>query len=312
MAALARWFVVAIFWTGVALAQDRFFDSNGVRIRYVDHGAGLPVVLVHGFTGSIERSWIETGVLPDLARDYRVIALDLRGHGLSDKPHHPRAYEELGLDVIRLLDHLGISRAHAVGYSLGGIIVAKLLTTHPERFLTAVLGAAAYRRGQSERSDRDAEAAAREIEAGVYRALVASTAPTDEPPPTDEAIRARSRDIAAVNDLLAHAALMRARRALLVTDAEIAAVRVPAIAVVGDVDPALPRVKAMQARWQGLELQIIPGATHPTVHERGLPRRAEFVAAIRRHIKVSAQQRRRTGRGADRQALRSPDPADRP
>lgn len=284
MAALARWFVLAIFWTGAALAQDRFFDAGGVRIRYVDHGAGLPVVLVHGFTANIERSWIETGVLPDLARDYRVIALDLRGHGRSDKPRDPRAYDELGLDVIRLLDHLDISRAHVVGYSLGGIIVAKLLTTHPQRFLSAVLGAAAYRRGQSERSDRAAEAAAREIEAGVYRALVVSTAPTDEPAPSEEAIRARSRQIAAVNDLFAHAALMRARRALLVTDAEIAAVRVPAVAVVGDVDPALPRVKAMQAVWPGLELQIVPGAAHPTVHQRGLPRRSEFVAAIRKRI----------------------------
>lgn len=284
MASLARCFVLAIVWTGAALAQDRFFDSGGVRIRYVDHGAGAPVVLVHGFTGSIERSWIETGVLPELARDYRVIAFDLRGHGGSDKPHEPRAYDEVGLDVIRLLDHLGISRAHVVGYSLGGIIVAKLLTTHPERFRSAVLGAAAYRRAQSERSDREADAAAREIEAGVYRALIVSTAPTDEPPPDEAAIRQRSRDIARINDLLAHAALMRARRALLVTDAEIAAVRVPCLAVVGAADPALPRIKAMQAVWPGLELEIVPGAAHPTVHARGLPRRAEFVAAIRRHI----------------------------
>jgi pimeloyl-ACP methyl ester carboxylesterase len=267
-----------------AAAQDRYFDSAGARIRYVDHGAGTPVLLVHGFTGSIERSWIETGVLPDLARDYRVVAFDLRGHGGSDKPRDPRAYEEVGLDVIRLMDHLELQSVHAVGYSLGGIIVAKLLTTHPERFRTAVLGAAAYRRGQSERSDRQADAAAREIEAGVYRALIVSTAPTDEPPPDEAAIHRRSRDIARMNDLYAHAALMRARRALLVTDAEIAAVRVPSLAVVGAADPALPRIKAMQAVWPALELEIVPGAAHPSVHERGLPRRAEFVAAIRRHI----------------------------
>jgi pimeloyl-ACP methyl ester carboxylesterase len=66
-------------------------------------------MLIHGFTASIESSWIDTGVLPDLARDHRVIALDLRGHGKSDKPRDPRAYDELGLDVIRLLDHLGSS-----------------------------------------------------------------------------------------------------------------------------------------------------------------------------------------------------------
>ena len=277
--------LLAVFLlAGSAAAQDRFFDAGGVRIRYVDQGSGPAVVLVHGFAGSIERSWINTGILQDLARDHRVLALDLRGHGHSDKPHDPHAYDEIALDVIRLLDHLQIEKSHVVGYSLGGIIVAKLLTTHQDRFLSAVLGGAAYRRARGESADEATEAAAREIEAGVYRALIVSTAPTDEPPPSEEAIRARSREIAASSDLRAHAALMRARRALLVSDAEIAAVRVPTLAVVGAADPALPRVRAMSKRWPGLEVEVVPGATHPTVHERGLPRRPEFARAIRRWI----------------------------
>ena len=267
-----------------AAGEDRFFDAGGVRIRYVERGAGAPIVLVHGFTGTVERTWINTGILPELAREHRVIALDLRGHGHSGKPHDPAAYEAIGTDVIALLDHLQIARAHAVGYSLGGIIVIKLLTTHPERFASAVLGGAAYRRARSAEADRAADAAAREIEAGIYRALIVSTAPTDEPPPGEEAIRARSREIAASADVQAHAALMRARRALLVSDAEVAVLRVPALAVVGSADPALPRVLAMRKRWPALEVEVVPGAAHPTVHERGLPRRPEFVAAIRRHI----------------------------
>ncbi len=284
MTALARWLVFSLLWTSTAFAQDRFFDSDGVRIRYVDHGSGAPVILIHGFTANIERGWVHTGILPDLARDYRVIAFDLRGHGKSDKPHDPRAYEEAGLDAIHLMNHLGIERAHAVGYSLGGIILAKLLTTHPARFTSVVLGGAAYRRSQSKDADHATEAAAREIEAGIYRALVVSTAPTDEPPPDEDAIRRRSREISRESDLLAHAALMRARRALLVTDAEVATLRVPALAVVGSADPAAPRVKAMQKRWPGLEVEVVDGAAHPTVHARGLPRRPEFAAAIRRHI----------------------------
>ena len=267
-----------------AAAEDRFFDSGGVRLRYLERGAGAPVVLVHGFTGTIERAWIDTGILPDLARDYRVIALDLRGHGRSGKPHDPAAYEALGTDVIALLDHLQIARAHVVGYSLGGIIVIKLLTTHPGRFASAVLGGAAYRRAQGAEADGAADAAAREIEAGIYRALIVSTAPTDEPPPGPDTILRRSGEISRESDLRAHAALMRARRALLVRDAEVAALRVPALAVVGGADPALPRVEAMRKRWPGLEVEVVPGAAHPTVHERGLPRRPEFLAAIRRHI----------------------------
>jgi len=281
-----RWLIACLLCivAGAAAAEERFLDSAGARIRYVDQGAGPPVVLLHGFTGTIERSWVGTGVLHDLARDHRVIAFDLRGHGHSDRPHDPGAYEELGADVLRLLDHLRIEKAHAVGYSLGGIILARLLTTHPQRFASAVLGGAAYRRARGEDAERATEAAAREIEAGLYRALIVSTAPTDEPPPSEEAIRARSREIAASADVQAHAALMRARRALLVSDAEIAAVRVPTLAVVGAADPALPRVQAMRKRWPGLEIQVVAGAAHPTVHERGLPRHPEFVAAIRRHI----------------------------
>jgi pimeloyl-ACP methyl ester carboxylesterase len=277
--------LLALFlFVAPALAQERFFDAGGVRIRYVDTGAGPPVVLVHGFTGDIERSWANTGLLADLARDHRVLALDLRGHGHSDKPHDPRAYDEIALDVVRLLDHLQIEKSHVVGYSLGGIIVAKLLTTHQERFLSAVLGGAAYRRSRSTRSDEATEAAAREIEAGVYRALIVSTAPSDEAPPGEQAIRARSREIAASSDVQAHAALMRARRALLVSDAEIAGVRVRSLALVGSADPARPRVEAMSKVWPGLRVEIVPGAAHPTVHERGLPRRPEFVQAIRQWI----------------------------
>lgn len=276
--------VLLSFLAGAASAEDRYFDSGGVRIRYVERGAGAPVVLVHGFTANIERGWIETGMVDNLARDHRVIALDLRGHGKSGKPHEPAAYDALGLDVVRLMDHLKIDRAHAVGYSLGGIILAKLLTAHPQRFISAVLGGAAYRRSQSAAADQAADAAAREIEAGIYRALAVSTWPTDEPPPAEEQIRARSREIAAMSDLRAHAALMRSRRPLVVTDTEIAEVRVPTLAVVGEADPALPRVKGMQKRWPGLEVEVVPGATHPTVHARGLPRNPQFAAAIRRHI----------------------------
>src|SRR5688572_13079208 len=267
-----------------AAGEERFFDSGGVRIRYLDSGAGAPVVLVHGFTANIERAGLETGMVENLARDYRVIALDLRGHGKSGKPHQPSAYDALALDVVRLMDHLGIDRAHAVGYSLGGIILAKLLTTHPQRFISAVLGGAAYRRSQSADADEAADAAAREIETGIYRALVVSTWPTDEPPPNEHAILSRSKEISQGSDLRAHAALMRSRRPLVVTDAEIARVRVPTLAVVGEADPALPRVKAMVKRWPGLAVEVVPGATHPTVHARGLPRNPQFAAAIRRHI----------------------------
>jgi len=234
----------------VASAQDKFFTSNGVQIRYVDQGAGEPVVLVHGYTNVIENNWIATGVLPNLVKDHRVIALDLRGHGKSDKPHDPKAYAELGQDVVRLLDHLHIVRADIVGYSLGGIITAKLLTTNPDRFITATLVAASGRRTWTAKDERDAKATAADLKGGVpYRSLILVTAPTDQPPPTDEAIRESSQRLAEKNDPLAHAALTRARREQVVTDAQMAAVHVPALAIVGTADPAMAGVKMLKAAW---------------------------------------------------------------
>ena len=61
--------------------QDRFLNSNGIRIRYVDEGDGPAVVLVHGYLGNIERHWIKSRVFADLVKDHRVVALDCRGHG---------------------------------------------------------------------------------------------------------------------------------------------------------------------------------------------------------------------------------------
>src|SRR5690242_4361625 len=88
----------------LAFAQDQFFDSNGVRIRYVERGAGTPVLLIHGFSTNLDRTWIESGIFDNLAKDHRVIALDLRGHGKSDKPHDSKAYgAEMAQDAVRLL-----------------------------------------------------------------------------------------------------------------------------------------------------------------------------------------------------------------
>src|SRR5689334_14753679 len=92
-----------------------FFDSAGVRIRYVEGGTGEPVVLVHSYTGDLEDQWVRTGIFGALEGSYRVIAFDARGHGESDKPHDDDAYGvQMAWDIVRLMDHLAIERAHAI------------------------------------------------------------------------------------------------------------------------------------------------------------------------------------------------------
>jgi hypothetical protein len=137
---------------------DQFFSSNGLRLRYVEAGAGAdPVVLLHDSGSSIEEQWIATGIMPSLVRQdiFRVIALDLRGHGRSEKPQQPGVDAEMALDVERLMSHLNIRRAHVVGYGLGANIAAKLATLHPGRFITMTLAGGAHVRegGGGDRQD---------------------------------------------------------------------------------------------------------------------------------------------------------------
>lgn len=118
------------------------FDVDGVRIHYTDDGAGPPVVLVHGLTSSAERNWRRPGVVDALvAAGRRVIAIDCRGHGESDKPHDPAAYAgtRFGDDVIALMDHLGIETADLAGYSMGGMIATSLLARRPELFRRVII-----------------------------------------------------------------------------------------------------------------------------------------------------------------------------
>src|SRR5437868_8532253 len=105
-----RGFLSICFWVGIAGAggaQELYFDSKGVKIRYTDQGKGEPVLLIHGFGANAEVQWALPGILKDLAKDYRVIAYDNRGHGKSGKPHDPKKYGmEMVEDAVRLLDHL--------------------------------------------------------------------------------------------------------------------------------------------------------------------------------------------------------------
>jgi len=137
---------VALASAPAAPPDDRF-DANGVSLHYITLGTGDPVVLIHGLYSSEKRNWELPGIVKRLATRYEVIAPDMPGHGQSDKPDRADAY---GLtmvdDVVRLLDHLKIKKAHVVGYSMGGMIVMKLLATHPDRVASAFVGGMGWMR----------------------------------------------------------------------------------------------------------------------------------------------------------------------
>ena len=263
---------------------DNFFDSHGVRIRYVDQGQGPPVILLHGFTGNLDRRWIAPGVFANLAKDHRAIALDCRGHGKSGKPTDPAAYgAEMGQDVVRLLDHLKIPRSHIVGFSLGAVILGPLLTTNADRFLTATFVAHHPEWKWTNADAEEAETAAKELEGDTpFRSLILGLSPPDAPRPSDDEVRKFAQGLVAGNDLKALAALQRGRRTLVVTEAQLAAVRVPALEIIGSLHPNVEGMKPLKGIMSALETVVVEGATHG--RERGVLRRPEFRTALREFL----------------------------
>ena len=126
----------------------QFFNSSGVRIAYVDvrppgEDRREPILLIHGFASNHAVNWANTlwiKTLTDAGR--RVIALDNRGHGQSDKLYQPSDYATSNMadDARQLLDYVGIESADVMGYSMGARITAFLALAHPGRVRSAILG----------------------------------------------------------------------------------------------------------------------------------------------------------------------------
>ena len=260
--------------------DDKFFDSKGVKIRYVDVGQGEPVVLIHGFSSTLDANWGETHVIDALAKDFRVVALDCRGHGKSDKPHDAKSYGiEMIEDVARLMDHLGLAKAHIVGYSMGGAITGKFITTHPERVISAVFGGSSPRLGWTAQNERDNEELASSLEQGTgMRPLILRLLPPNEPRPSDDVIDRQSQASLGRNDAIALASVQRGNKAQVVTVAQVRALQMPILAVVGSADPLKAGVDAFKTLLPSLNVVVIDGATHSGA--RGAPARQEFRDAV--------------------------------
>lgn len=119
------------------------FSSDGVTIAYVDEGPrdGEPILLIHGFASSAKVNWIDTLWVKTLtSAGRRVIAVDNRGHGHSEKLYRLEDYGSplMAEDARRLLDHLEIERADVMGYSMGARITAFLTLAHPDRVRSAI------------------------------------------------------------------------------------------------------------------------------------------------------------------------------
>lgn len=257
--------LLLVLATSLQAADGKFFDSDGTKIHYIEAGEGEPVVLVHGFSANHVLNWVAPGIFKALSDNYHVIAIDNRGHGKSDKPHDPEQYgEEMVQDIVRLLDHLEIDKAHIVGYSMGGFITNKLLSQHPERFLTATLGGAGWSK-EGDGASELMEPLAQSLEEGNgITPLIIALTPPGRPQPTDNELNLINQMVMATNDPKALAAAIRGMQNLRVPQEKLEANEVPTLALIGEVDPLKVGVDALQEVMPNLQVVVIDKADHMT------------------------------------------------
>lgn len=107
-----------------------YFVHEDCNLHYEEYGHGAPLLLVHGL-GSSTLDWEKQ--IPVLSVHYRLIVVDVRGHGRSDKPRGPYSIEGFSADLIALIDHLDLGPVHLVGWSMGGMIAFQLAVDEPGR-----------------------------------------------------------------------------------------------------------------------------------------------------------------------------------
>jgi pimeloyl-ACP methyl ester carboxylesterase len=120
-----------------------YADVNGLHLYYEVHGDGSPLVLLHGGMLTIDLNF--AGLIPTLAARHTVIGVELQGHGRTadiDREISPAASAS---DVVALLDHLGIDRAHVLGHSMGAAVALELAISHPDRVRSIVPASASVR-----------------------------------------------------------------------------------------------------------------------------------------------------------------------
>ena len=229
--------------------MSTFQSFDGVSLAYEEQGppGGPPVLLLHGFAADSVANWVRPHVVEALVdAGRRVITLDARGHGRSDKPHDPEAYADDAMvrDAQAMIDHLGLESVDVCGYSMGAMTTYALVAREP-RARSAVLGGVGGRLGGpalAKRAPRIAEA------------LLA-----DDPSKVEDRTAAAFRSFADSTgaDLRALAAIQKSRRSA--PRAKGASIRMPTMVLVGDGDILVGSPHELAARIPGATVTVVSG-----------------------------------------------------
>lgn len=248
------------------------FLSDGARLAFDDIGPAAPergtVVLVHGFATNAEENWRRLGWYAAVERSgRRAVALDLRGHGRSDKPHDPAFYarEAMAGDILALMDHLDIGRADLLGYSMGAHLALGAALAHPARFGHLILGGVGKR-------TLEGAALASPSKMTMAEAMRAADVETiDEP--TLKGFRRFAE--AQGEDLLALAACSEGRGRPLSAD-DLAGLSVPTLVIAGALDEIAGDPQPLADAIPGAKCVAVPGCDHFSVIPHALFKASVF------------------------------------
>lgn len=244
-------------------APGRYAAVNGLSMYYEIHGTGRPLVLLHGALTTINGSFGR--MLPSLAANRQVIAVEQQAHGRTADIDRPLTYEGMGTDTAELLRQLGIREADIFGYSMGAAIALEIAVRHPDLVRRLVLASPAYtREGLYPEMFEGIETLTPEAFAGTpLLEEYARTAPNPEDwPVLIEKVKQLDRDFRGW------------------TADEIRSIRAPVLVIIGDSDVVRPEHAVEMFRLLGggvfgdlaglprSRLAVLPGTTHITLIDR--------------------------------------------
>jgi pimeloyl-ACP methyl ester carboxylesterase len=245
-----------------------YATNQGVRIHYQVEGEGPPLVLLHGFNSHLA-SWYEQGYVEPLQHDYRLILIDARGHGASDKPHDRTAYTWPipVADVVAVLDHLQIPQAHVLGYSMGGGVCFGLAKYAPTRILSLLIGGMPAQE-DSFATFAEVDGTDPEVFFTAFEAKLGMRLPPE--------MKARM----VTNDLQALAAAAQTRPSL---EEVLPQMTMPCLLFAGEADPWYPLIQDNGRRMPKATVVSFPGLGHADVRRRAdlvLPQVMQFLRAV--------------------------------
>jgi pimeloyl-ACP methyl ester carboxylesterase len=237
---------------------------NGITMHYQEHGQGEPLLLLHGF-GGCGADWAPFAEV--LAQDYRVISVDLRGHGWSTNPANAFTMRQSGEDIAALLDKLGIEKTRAIGISAGGMTLLHLAIRHPEQIEAMVLiGASTHFPKET-------------------RAITAGSRWESLPPPVQQFFRAcAKRGGDQVERLLTQfRGFSTSYEDMTFTPPTLGTIKARTLIVHGDRDEFFPVEipVTMYDAIPGSELWIVPGGDHVPIYDDRMP---EFLRVARKFL----------------------------